>query len=77
MILYLIEDFGKDLFAEGLTLVVSRECRVAGFVDNKGIPDTYESLSYEFPGEFWIIHSQTLPSSSSSLPFSFVVWVIH
>lgn len=43
---YSIDDFGKDLFAEALTLTVSRARRTGGFVDNKRIPDACESLSY-------------------------------
>lgn len=68
-----MDDFRKELFAEELTLMVSTECRVGGFVDNKSIPDVCESLNYEFPGEFKIIHLQTLPFPSSPL-FLFLLW---
>lgn len=73
LILYLIDDFRKELFAEELTLMVSRECRVGGFVDNKSIPDVCESLNYEFSGEFKVIYLQTLPIPSSPL-FLFLLW---
>ena len=41
---------GKDLFAEELTLIVSRECRRRGFVDNKSIPDACENAVVNTPG---------------------------